>query len=440
LALDTADSLTDPFHKVQALLEIAQSDSCAEAKAVWAKAHDFALSRKEEYLRAQTVGMVIRARLQALPAEETLTLIADRIKGDLQHYALWVVADEIAVNDKPVPPKAVERLYQLAQKAEFDRPSKKIKVFQRIAEAQARLGDFDGAYRTAGEPHPVNDIQTFRATQARAYVMKAIAEAQLKAKHRNAARDTVLSAIEMFAPLPEEDAEAYFPLADLCLLQAKAGDLAGALQTVGAVSSSAWKVHILAEIAVGHAEAGRQDDARKTIRMAFDASRRAPNDALWTGLTTGIPADFAQRADPMGPVLQTLANAQARIGDLDGAQKSLAEISSSGFGDQTRTQAIEQIVGTRLEAGDVAGARRVAELLPDDENPYVTNKSSLLERIAKLQAKKGDAADALDWAARQKTPGSRLYLLRGLAEGIVERITPGETRADGSAPKPRASN
>jgi hypothetical protein len=264
------------------LLEIAQASSSDAGKAVWAKALDSALSLKEEFPRAKSVEMVIRARLKALPAEETLALIADRFRGDFQHYTLWIAADAIAEIDKPVPREAMDRLYQLAQKAEFDRPSKKIKVFQRIAEAQARLGEFDGAYRTAGEPHPVNDIQNFRATQARAFVMKAIAEAQLKAKQSGAARDTVLTAIEMFAPLPEEDAEAYFPLTALCLLQAKAGDLRGALHTLGAVSSSAWKVYILAEIAVSHAEAGRRDDARKTIRLAFDASRRAPNDALWT--------------------------------------------------------------------------------------------------------------------------------------------------------------
>ncbi len=282
LAIEIAETIGKPLNKVRALLEIAQGHGADGAKAVWAKALDFALAIKEEYARAKAVEMVLRARLDALPADETLTIIVDRLHGDPQNYALWVVADAIATSDKPVAPQAMARLSQLAIKAEFDRPSKKLNVFERIAEAQARLGDYDGAYKTAGEPHPVNDVQTVRATRARMNVMKAVAEAQLKAKEREGARDTVLAALEVLGPLPDEDAEAYFPLAELGSIQARAGDLSGARQTVEALSSSAWKVHILSEIAIGHAEAGRAEDARKSIRLAFEAAHRAPNDMLWT--------------------------------------------------------------------------------------------------------------------------------------------------------------
>ena len=46
------------------------------------------------------------------------------------------------------------------------------------------------------------------ATQARVNVMTAVAAAQIKAKHLEAAKDTVLAAMEIIAPLPDEDAEA----------------------------------------------------------------------------------------------------------------------------------------------------------------------------------------------------------------------------------------
>ena len=69
------------------------------------------------------------ARLNSLPADETVAIVADRLKGDFQHYAIWVVADAMASSDKPFPSQAVARLGQLASKAEFDRPSKKIHVF-----------------------------------------------------------------------------------------------------------------------------------------------------------------------------------------------------------------------------------------------------------------------------------------------------------------------
>ena len=161
------------------------------------------------------------------------------------------------------------------------------------------------AITTAPTRQPVNLTRstTSRVSgrpSARVNVMKAIADAQLKAKQLGSAKETVLVAIELISPLPDEDAEAYFPLAELLLLQAKTGDLAGALHNVSAVSSSAWKVSILTEIAASHAEAGRKDEAQKTLRLALDASRGAPNDALWSSMwkpTSGL-------LDPWLPVLR----------------------------------------------------------------------------------------------------------------------------------------
>ncbi len=427
LAVESAESIKDPLRKVTHLLEVAESRSGEPAALVWTKALEFALSLKDEFPRSRAVESVIRGRLKSLPPDGTLTIIADRLKGDFQHYVLWVVADFIASSDKPFAPNTVAQLGQLALKAEFDRTSKKIKVFQRIAEAQARLGDYDGAYRTAGEPHPVNDVQNFRATQARVHVMKAIADSQLKAKQLAAAKDTVLMAIELIAPLPDEDAEAYYPLAELCVLEAKAGDLSGALRNVSAVSSSAWKVSILTEIAANHAQAGRADEAKKTLRLAVDASRGAPNDALWVSASHLGDAMF----DPSLPILQTLAHAHARIGDLEAALKTVSEMGQSGFGRFSRGQAIDQIVATQLEKGDVAGARRAADLIADADS-YLGSKANLLEKIAQRQAANGDAAGVLAWAVRERLPKAKLQSLRGMADGVAEA-------ASGANPKPPAA-
>ncbi len=145
LAVESAESIKDPLRKTHHLLEIAQSVTGEASASLWTKCLDLALSLADEYPRAKAVEAVIRARLNSLPAEETLAIVADRLKGDFQHFSIWVVADAMASSDKPFPPQAVARLGQLASKADFDRSSKKIKVFQRIAEAQARLGDYDGA-------------------------------------------------------------------------------------------------------------------------------------------------------------------------------------------------------------------------------------------------------------------------------------------------------
>ncbi len=183
-AVETAKSLEQPMMKVRALVAIAEDGPIAAATPVWNTALELALAINDEYSRYKAVEMVLRGQIKASLTDLALATVADRTKGDFQNYGLWIVADAIAASDQSVPPHAVERLRQLAMKAQFDRPSKKIKVFERIAEAQARLGDHEGAYRTAGEPHPLNNVQDFRATQARVNVMKSIAEAQIKAKQR----------------------------------------------------------------------------------------------------------------------------------------------------------------------------------------------------------------------------------------------------------------
>ena len=81
---------------------------------------------------------------------------------------------------------------------------------------------------------------------------------------------------------------------------------------------------------------------------------RAPNDMLWSlSSNSGAPAEAIQGIDPMLPVLQTLAQTQARIGDLDAALKTIADMGVSTYATFYRNNTIEQIVATRLEAGDV---------------------------------------------------------------------------------------
>ena len=261
--------------------------------------------------------------------------------------------------------------------------------------------------------------------------MKSIAEAQLNAKQVKNAKDTVQMALELISPLPDEDAEAYFPLAELCLLQAKVGDVAGALETVSAVSSSAWKVSILTEIAASHAEAGRKDEAHKTLRLALDASRGAPNDALWASSSSPLE----EMIDPSLPVLETLAHAQARIGDVEAAMKTIAGMNQSTMGIYSRVQCVKQIVTTLLEQSDFAGARRTVELIPDSGS-LTDSKADVVEQIAKRQAEQGDAAGALAWAVQLRIPRTKLHALRGMADGVVQRCTVQSSKSSGSATSP----
>ena len=320
---------------------------------------------------------------------------------------------------------------QLALKAEFDRQTKKIIVFSRIAEVQARLGDFDAAYKTAGEPHPINDVQNFRATQARLNVMTAVAEAQLKLKQRTAALDTTQAALEQLVPLAGEDAEAYFPLAEFGSLQARCGDMAGALETAAALSSVSARIDIICEVAKAQAAAGRRDEARKVLLRTHEEAKRAPAESLWatTGMAGTHVRALANEIDPSLPVLQTIAQTHAEIGDVDAALKVIASFDKSGPAQWIRNAAIENIAQTQVKADDPSGALKTADLLSETGPLSVGgNKSKLLEAIAKHQSKAGQGAIVLEWASKQTVPDTKLHALRGLADGIADRVAPKEAK------------
>ncbi len=155
------------------------------------------------------------------------------------------------------------------------------------------------------------------------------------------------TAIEMIGELPDEEAESYFPLAELGSIQARSGDVAGAERTVEMLSSVEWRVHILGQVAEAQAKAGRRDLAQKAIRRAFDEAHRAPNQALWrlTDHAHGTPIE--EEMEPMLPVLQTIATAQAKIGDLDAALKTSSDIAGSATATSTRNAAFEQVAQAR---------------------------------------------------------------------------------------------
>ncbi len=61
---------------------------------------------------------------------------------------------------------------------------------------------------------------------------------------------------------------------------------------------------------------------------------------------------------------------------------------------------------------------------------YMSSKNTMIEQIAKRQAASGDPAAVLAWIDQEKVPGTKLQALRGLAEGIVERVAPPAKKTD----------
>ncbi len=128
--------------------------------------------------------------------------------------------------------------------------------------------------------------------------------------------------------------------------------------------------------------------------------------------------------DPTPAIRQAIAHAQAAIGDMDAAIKTVSETGQAPFAAFARKELVDKIVDLRLDAGDIAGARRAADLITPVEVMFQDDKANLLEKIARRQARQGDPAPVLDWALKQAMPRAKLQVLRGLADGIAERFDP----------------
>jgi tetratricopeptide (TPR) repeat protein len=430
-ALEAADAIKDPNTKLQALIEMAADSPTDSAGSIWSRALDLALSEPEDFRRARSVTRVLRRRVEGKEVDAALKAVADRLKGDLRTYSLWAVADAIADADFPVDAKDMDQLVQLVEKADYDRNSKKIKVYKRLAEAFARLGDADRAYKLVGVPHPDNNVQDWDAKLARIHIMRAVARAQIAAKQLDAAKDTVQAALELTAGLVDEDAESFFPLVSLGSLLAQSGDLAGARRLAESLKRHAGMVDILTEVAVRENATGHRDEARATLKKIIEATRLVPNDMLWSAVGGDEPPGF----NPRYQSLSELAKTQARVGEIDQALKTLAELGgpSNSFVNYTVGRTLLEVAGERMDADDLAAARKALEASLK-ANPRPNDEYRSFERICREMTERGAVEEVIAWAKSQGYPDARIHALRGLAEGGIAQAAPEQGETAKAAP------
>ena len=83
LAVEIAETIRKPLNKVRALLEIAQGAAGQGGQGGLGQSPGFRAGNEGRVSRDKAVEMVLRARLNALPADETLATVVDRLQGDL---------------------------------------------------------------------------------------------------------------------------------------------------------------------------------------------------------------------------------------------------------------------------------------------------------------------------------------------------------------------
>jgi hypothetical protein len=458
-AIEAASAIQNDVLRAAFLVELAESQQPADAGPTWARVQKLAASLTDEFAKARATEVFVRGRVRS--GDDTIwTAIRNEFKGDLSAYALWAAADELANGEATPTAKAVKQGLALAEAMKFDRNSKKASVVTALAQAQARLGDGDGAYRTLGMIQPDDANLQFNFIQAKVNLMRDVARGQLKAGAKDLAKDTVQVAIEIVEPYLEEGGAGWFPVGELAELLARVGDVKGALKTAAAIGDKLQRIQILAVIANVQAESGDRPSALKTLDEARTYIKDIPNEVLWDSIDTAyqtrsvarnlkgqLARSFAKQFEhldantELATAWQAIAIAQAKAGDPAGAIATLEAFKpkkSGSLASDSRNDALGEIALAQAKAGDFAGAQKSLEARKAANAFLESDADTFVVDVAKMQAEAGDAKGALEWASTKKpsSPRTRLSALQGLAEGIVAlKATTGPSGKDAAAPR-----
>lgn len=348
----------------------------------------------------------------------------------------------------------------------------------RVAIAQAKAGDWNGAFRTVdsigddrfreralgqlvGVQADQGDFQAARTTaekltdtNEKGFAIAQIASAQAK-------RGQIEGALETAKALPEKGWVAH----DIALAQAKAGQLDAALRTVADIRPDTYRAETLAQIAehqvqsgdpVGtkrvlkqaedtlgtnwssrnHGLAGRKiaavqmklgdrDQARATFRKAMQATdEKNQRLVVWEQAKAGDVSEAIQTAKAMHLVggLESIALVQAESGDFTGALATAELIGSA----EIRSTALALVAAAQRKAGRLADAKigfqRAVETAHQETAVWPNDPTArAVYWIAYEQAKCGDAQTAVEWARKEQTSQRCSRALVGAAKGILDR-------------------
>ena len=322
-----------------------------------------------------------------------------------------------------------------------DRPGH-IEAFSKIAIQQARAGEIEGAFATERKVAEAPSETADHAEAVRAHVLAEIAEAEYRAGSepgatlRRAAncarksRDGASAEVSTKALLrvavawarigkEAETAAIFSEVADyirihpstdsgrdLAVAQAEAGDLAAALLTSETIDKPNSRRRAQAAIAVEIAAAGRIEEALAIVHD-LDATPALVQIALFADPPRRAREIFASclangRAESWSGSSQTetlsrIALAQARAGDFEAADATVASIADADRRDDTQAQ----LADLEAEMGRFDRALERAGTIVDDQ----WELPRLLKSIAVRLARANRAAEA--FAVVEKIPHDR---------------------------------
>lgn len=451
-AITAAESIRENIRKAAVISEVAGMQPRDEAEKTWAQATRFAESLSDQFEKAKALECVLRNRVRLGGIERALATLRDDVNSNLKSYLLWAVADELASGEREPPADAVAQVLALAEKTEFDRDSRKGRVFTAIAGAQARLGNSDAAYKTFGSVEP----GSFSVLLAKVRLMCTIARGQLKARAKDVARDTLQVAVEIVNPYLGDDEDSLFPLPELAELLVQVGDAQGALRMAEAIRNASCKIRVLAALAVALGQSGNKAGALAVLGRAAAAVAELPEEALWATtpevpqdplvqeVANRLPREFVRRKQLSFEIVQVphafelIALARVKVGDVAGATKTagmipiVADLSSI----LAQARAYCAIARAQANAKDCQAAAESLERVVTwyrleeigAEGPVVSSLvAELNEALIKLgedRVKAGDVRGALKWAMEQRPSKAKIVALQGVAQGIAALKSP----------------
>ena len=273
-----------------------------------------------------------------------------------------------------------------------------------IAKAQAEIGDIAEAMQTAREISSLEGVDVL----LRASAFRDIARVQADMGDKLGARETLTEAIQTAGRINEAHSRAR-ALSSIARVQADMGDKLGAketlteaIQTAGRINEVHSRAGALSGIATAQTDMGDEIGASETFAEAMQAAGRI-NNAMSRVIA-----------------LRLIATAQAETGAKIGARKTLAEAIqtareiSSLKGIPLRAWAFRDIAKVQAKIGDIAMAMQIAGTIDD-----VGSRSGALSDIAVAQAETGDVKGAMNTASKITENGDLSVALAHIAVAIA---------------------
>lgn len=357
----------------------------------------------EEFDRAQALWEIADAQIaqgQSLPAAATIADLLKMAESFKQGWSKVAALRQAAVcaatnHDRKTATQAFQRALELCDVLD---PANRINAMDLIAKAQAGVGYFDDALKTA---------ELFRRGQKgfnhdgqRETLLRAIAIEQAKF---GALADAIVTAdqIKGFAPYKDD------ALLVIVRRQIAKQDKAGALTSAQQIVNPSMKATVMLKVAAAHAKANDKETA-KTIASQIQLSM----DSLLLD-NKSIVFDYA-KADTWGYLYEQKNFSPSSIRRSN--ERRAVELA-------TEAMTLRQALGEKPEQEYAVAFKKV-------------HSGEVIRAFARAHAEYGDAKEAFAWASRigadekiasqddydtRTAVEQRIYALVGVAEGCLTK-------------------